>query len=159
MLVFACHQSACRATAACVQVHICNQSSVIGGAWHSYALCCQTVHDTKQQNCMFQLHGCVLQVFVMKIASGKVGLTQKTEEERQAEESMAKSGVGAGFKKKATNTLEAALAQAGFKSSPKSKASHVLCAVCTVRYAAQGPVACSVACRTSALHSRNLCTS
>ena len=75
---------------------------------------------------MNQLHGCVLQVFVMKIASGKVGLTQKTEEERQAEESMAKSGVGAGFKKKATNTLEAALAQAGFKSSPKPKVSHVM---------------------------------
>lgn len=70
----------------------------------------------------------------MKIASGKVGLTQKTEEERQAEESMAKSGVGAGFKKKATNTLEAALAQAGFKSSPKTKASHVLCAQYAMQY-------------------------
>ena len=66
------------------------------------------------------------QVYVLKIQKGnKVALTQKTPEQRQAEETMAKSGAGTS-KRKATHTLEAALAAVGFKATPKPKVCHKL---------------------------------
>lgn len=63
----------------------------------------------------------MLQVYVLKIAKGaKVALTQKTEEERQAEATMAQSGMGAG-PKRGTKTMSAALSSLGFKATPKPK--------------------------------------
>ena len=58
---------------------------------------------------------------MLKVASGKIQLTMKSEEERRQESDMSESGIGAGSTRKARNTLEAALARVGFKHSPEQE--------------------------------------
>ena len=67
-----------------------------------------------------------MQVRVLKVAGGKIQLTQKSEDERKVESEMTESGLGSTTSKKATNTLEAALVAAGFKPSPKAEACFIL---------------------------------
>lgn len=58
---------------------------------------------------------------MLKVASGKIQLTMKSDEERRQESDMSESGIGAGSTRKARNTLEAALAKVGFKHSPEQQ--------------------------------------
>ncbi|KAL3150404.1 hypothetical protein ABBQ32_000242 [Trebouxia sp. C0010 RCD-2024] len=62
-------------------------------------------------------------VRVLKVAGGKIQLTMKTEEDRQAEADMKQSGAGTVSTRKFRNTLEHALVQAGYKP-PKKKESE-----------------------------------
>ncbi|KAL3138010.1 hypothetical protein ABBQ38_005246 [Trebouxia sp. C0009 RCD-2024] len=59
-------------------------------------------------------------VRVLKVAGGKIQLTMKTAEDRQAEADMKQSGAGTVSTRKFRNTLEHALVQAGYKP-PKKK--------------------------------------
>lgn len=66
----------------------------------------------------------LLQLHVLEVKGRKIRLTQKSAEQRQADQRMEQKGVGSQGSKKASGTMEAALAQLGFKSTPKNTVSN-----------------------------------
>lgn len=59
-----------------------------------------------------------MQVRVLKTSGGKIQLTQKSDEEREAESANSNADASPSTKR-ARNTLEAAFARLGFKHSPE----------------------------------------